>query len=643
MESQLKQSQNADYRTVFLLYELGQVEMLECFWRGRPEERINSLVVALALDIEVKLMEQGIPFSSGRKYKQSFTDPLTMADEMTAAFFADPRWAMFNHRGVPFKTTFMFMFGVYLQRILYYGNLLISIIEINSSVKRFVLFTPSGGAVSKVAGGLAGRERWVVVDCAKAVAATRGIAVTVIPPPLSRASLRDFMRPFFFTVQRVFFGLFLIIWNRVIAILCRPRHPRLLISDYWKNVGPAIELLNGGECIFRDRMEIRQISWRMLLRYRMRFVHSENFLSRNIRRRARERARELARQWSEMRIDIAPVFVCRGYSFDALLRNAIDNIVCNFEKLICEIEGTYAMYECLRPDMVLLRASVSGQTHFSVLPLVAKNCGIPSLELQHGLEYLGPGSLSREHVAEYMAVYGPLIKKELLSIGYASRGVYNTGSPRFDSYRADTMNDKERISLRPFIVLCVAPDVSPLEGYDSYDAEDYFNAVAKAAESIPNAQVIIKLRPGPADEELLRIIIADAFAQVPHIVAKSESMPSLFAQADAVVSCYSTVILEALQCGMPVIIPALNPIAASMVSFHFSSYRDARALYIAYTHKELVETLTKLAVYPATRDSMRKEAQAFLGRNFCFDGNSSRRLVALITKIAIRSAPDTRK
>lgn len=625
----MKQSPDENSRTIFLLYEPGQVEALERLWRERPLERADSLVVALALDIEAKLTERDIAFSSGRKYKQPFPDLLATEDKMMTAFFADPRWAAFNYRGIALQTMFLFMFRLYFQRVFYYGNLLISIVETHPRVERLILFAPGGGIVSAVAGGLAKRESEAVVDCARTIAAARGIAAEVIPLQFSRASVRNATQIFSFTVRRALFSFLLMLWNAAITLLRRPRYPRLLISDYWRHVGSSIELLPAGECIFIDRTEIRNINWRMLLRYRMQFVHSENFLSRGMRARARERARELVQEWSDMRSSIAPVFICRGYSLDPLLLRALDDIVRSFEKTMCEIEGTYALYEHLHPDVVVLRASVSGQTHFSVLPLVAKEYDIPSLELQHGLEYLGPGSLSREHAAKYMAVYGPLIKKELLSIGYAPERVREIGSPRFDTHRASVTTGASR----KFTVLCIAPDIRPFEMYDSYSAEDYFTAIARAVEAIPNAQVIIKLRAGPTGGGLLRTIIANAFSRVPHATAQSESLPDLFARADVVVSCYSTAILEALQCGMPVIIPALNPVDRAVVDSHFPPYRDAHALRIAYFHQELADALTELAVYPDARNRMREEAQEFLTKNFCFDGNSSRRFAALITEL----------
>lgn len=643
MPSRLKQPQKEDTRaTLFLLYESGHVEALERLFRERPHERTDSLVIALSSDIEVELEKRYIPFSSGRDYKRIAPDLLAAQDEMMDAFFADSRWKLFTYRGIELRTIFLFMFRSYFQRVWYYGNLLMSVLETHQEAKRLTLFAPSG-AVSSVAGGLVHREREAVIDCAKVVAAKSGVAVTIIPSVRTGAALNDHLGLFFFGVRRTIFGFSLAVWNASISLLFRPRRPRLLISDHWRNVGPAIKLLGGGECLFLDRLEIQRIPWRALLRYRMRFVHSADFVSRSMRKRARESAREFAREWSTLRSSISPVFVFRGHSFDALLLQAMDDIVSSFGKLLREVEGTYALYERFKPDVVLLRASVSGQTHFSILPLVARALNIPSLELQHGLEYLGPGSWSREHAAEYIAAYGPLVRKELLSIGYVPGKVREIGSPRFDDLRLGSMDGSGKHPARPFTVLCIAPDIRPFEIYDSYSAEEYFSAVAEAAGVLSHTQMIIKFRPGSSSEDPIRAIAAKAFARVPYTAEAAIPLSELFARADAVVSCYSTVVLEALQCGMPVVIPVLNPIDAAVTRFHFLPYRDAGALDIAFTCPELGDILTKFSAHPAVRHDRQAKIRTFLSENFRFDGNSSRRFAACIVELAKQSGFHTLK
>lgn len=636
MKSPSKNAKNNRSQVVYLLYEALQVETLERLWSKQPETRADVLVVALTLDVETRLTQKNISFQSARDCKVVFPQLLTAQDAMIEKFFDGDTWAVFEYRGVDLRSTFQFMFRSYLHRVWYYGSLLVSFVEGHPRVKQFVLFAPSG-IVSKVAGTLAEHEITVVIDCAKSVAEARGIEVVIIPGVRTSTVWNERIRLFLFELRRDAFGFFLWMWNTLVKSVQRPQRPRLVISDHWKNVQPVIELLPQGEVMFLDRVEMRNVPWRTLFKYRMQFVHSEDFLSRSMRLRAKNQALLLSKEWQKMREDMPKVFICRGHSFDRLLLCAIDDLVQGLKKLFDEIEGTYALYAQFRPDVVMLRASVSGQTHFSTLPLVAKQCSIPSLEIQHGLEYFGPGSLSREHTAEYIATYGPLVSKEMTVLGYSPEQVRAIGSPRFDGHQGNVIGEISEDPSRPPTILCVTPDIQPFEIFDSYSAEDYFVAIAQAVGNIANARVIIKARSMNLGKGL-HAAIARAFTQVPYTVVSDESLPTLFARCDVIVSCYSTVVLEALQCGKPVIIPALNPIEAAMVRFHFAPYQAAGALAIADTQATLTETLVALATQPSARRIMQERAKAFLEANYCFDGLSSQRCAALITELAKKSS-----
>lgn len=636
MKNRTAQSDNNISQTIFLIYELGHVDELLRFFREQPTEEATAVVMAFSLDIEEKLLEQDISFSSIRTYKKISSDQLSSEDEMMEVFFSDSRWSEFKYRDISVPTIFQFMFRSYLQRVRYYGNMIVPMLEAHSNIKRIVLFSP-GEAISKTFGILARREINVIIDCARAVTLSRGIPVTVMPPLSIVSSFRSYFRPLIFSIKRAIFSLFLRVWNILIAIFSSS-HPRMLISDHWKNVRSSIETMDRGECIFLDRTEILHIDWRNLLKYRMRFVHVENFLSRTMRLRARDSALMLNDMWKKMRDSLTPIFSWQGYSFDSLLVSAIDDIASDFERIVCEIEGTYALYEKLNPNIVLLRASVSAQTHFSILPLVAKNSGIPSLELQHGLEYLGPGSWSRNHAAEYIAVYGPLVKRELVAIGYPGERVREIGSPRFDTYRTKFAIEVGGEKLpQKLIILCIAPDIRPFEIYDSYSAEDYFVSVAKASASVKDVHVIIKLRPGLAGEAMLRKIIDQVFSGISHTIAQYESLNDLYLKSTVVVSCFSTAILEALQAGVPVIIPAFNSIDKTVVNFHFSLYKEARVLSIVSNDKEFSDALSELAFHTDKLPDLKARIIFFISDNFCFDGNSSERYAHLVKELSSKS------
>lgn len=616
-------------QTLFLLYELNQVEELKHLFDERPKEREDSIVIALSLDIEERLRECRIAHLSGCDYKEIVSDQLVIEDEMMKNFFSNEKWKDFVYRDILLPVIFQFMFRAYLQRVWYYGNLIISILDKHRDIREIRVFPPIE-TISKTFGILAYREINVVIDCVKQVASAKGIPVTVVSLSAVIDSFRSRLQPIIFSSKRSIFGFLLKIWNTTMVFL-PSSHPRMVISDHWRNIKGSIEMLDKGKCIFLDRTEINQIPWKNLFKYRIQFVHIEDFLSHKMRKRAKSNAKVFVDSWANIRNGFPPVFVWKGYSFDGLLLAAVGDIVSSFERIFCEIEGVYSLYEKTEADIVMLRASVSGQTHFSILPLVAERCGIPSVELQHGIEYLGPGSWSRDHAAEYIAVYGPLVKKEFISLGYNERRIWEIGSPRFDGRRSeivDPIGEK-----RKFTILCIAPDIRPFEIYDSYSAESYFNAIAQAVRSIKESNIMIKLRPGPAHETMLRSIITRTFSGLDYTIMQYEPLHELYSKADTVISCFSTSVLEALQIGIPVIMPALNPIDEKVTSFHFVQYEEAGAVSIVRTDDEFYKELFRLST---DHFKYREKILAFVSKNFRFDGNSSQRYADLIIELSRR-------
>ncbi len=609
--------QFARMKSLIVLYERGQVEGLQRLAHGDVK---NASLVALSLEVEQALEERKISFISARGFKHVPLDLLRTEDTIASSFLDEKFWAPFSYRGVPLRSTLQFAFRAYLQRVRYYAGLLASILEAHPEVEHIVLFEPAGVVMPEVAGALALQEQRVVVDVAHVLAQARDISTQIIPCRKENEALRQLQ----FRMQRRVFTLVLSAWNGAASLLGRRGRPRLVIGDYWKNVESIIASVPAGECLFVERAEFFKIPWQARLRFRMRFMHAESMVTRTLAFAARKQAQEFQELWQKKRPELLGSCVVHEVAFDTLLYAALDELMRGIERTCISIEGTHALYTTFAPDLVLLRASVSLQPHFSILPLVAKERGIPSLELQHGIEYLSTGSLSREHVAEYIGVYGTLIQKEFVHLGYAHAHIRVVGSPRLDHVKR-----VEKKKGRPYTVLCIAPDLRPFELYDSYSAEDYFATVVRAIRDIPQAELIVKLRPGSS---ALKSIAERVCATVPHSITSTGSMAELCARSDTVVSCFSTAVLEALFSGTPVVLPTLSGVDAQVTRFHFAPYAEAGALAIVDTGEALSRALKRLAD-PSAREISRAKSVAFLAQNFSLDGHATERLRNLITEL----------
>ncbi|MEK7076965.1 MAG: CDP-glycerol glycerophosphotransferase family protein, partial [Patescibacteria group bacterium] len=265
------------------------------------------------------------------------------------------------------------------------------------------------------------------------------------------------------------------------------------------------------------------------------------------------------------------------------------------------------------------------------LALVAREVGIPALEVQHGGEYVGTGSATRDHAAHFFATYGPLVCEEFRALGYAPERFLPVGSPRFDTYIADAQKkaawQKESSTLT---ILSNTPTMDVSERYGTYSIEEYFRTLGIAVRDISNARLLIASRSNTVRAAFLEEARTRGLTDVDYESVGTTPLPQLFRQADIFVCSYSTVVYEALLYRLPVILAAFAPVEKIMADFHFSHFEKAGALAIAHTPEELREIVGKLATDTAARARMSIAGEAFMKKQFSFDGHASERIAKLI-------------
>jgi hypothetical protein len=264
--------------------------------------------------------------------------------------------------------------------------------------------------------------------------------------------------------------------------------------------------------------------------------------------------------------------------------------------------------------------------------------GIPSLEVQHGIIYLGPRSGTLQSAVEYMATYGPQTNEEFAQVGYTDETTFSVGSPRFDVY--PHMRERSagpRPADKPFTIACVVPAILPQSWSDSYEVVEYLTDLAEAARQIPNVLVILKLRPDPDNEAFYRDAITKVFAGVPHRIAQYELLVDIFEEADVIVSIYSTTVLEGLISGRPTIYTGILEQHRALGET-LASYNEAGALLMVNTREELTAGLVSLASDPPLREGLVRAADAFMAERYSFDGHASEKLADAIRTLANKGA-----
>jgi hypothetical protein len=557
--------------------------------------------------------------------------------------FDSPEWKWFQYRGIALPQIFFLSIRNYIALLLYYAAIVENLLVRHPAVRRLIVFPSSHSLSSVPSAGTSPIRRQpllreqldVVVACAALLGKQAGVAVVVPREPVREKQIR-FGR-FVFALKRAVLELGIHAYNLAVTLV-RPRGtPRILASDYWSNIAPVMSQLPQGELILFDRSEAVAAGFANLWRSRVRLY---NFSSFSIRGRAGARAEAqklFEERWRGIRESGFPEYAFKKLSLRPLVAEAFGELLRTVvPQTLRDIDGAYALLRGAAPDIVFLRASMSVQTHFCILAAVARAAGIPSLELQHGLENLGPDSYYRtRRNVEYFAVYGQVVQDELASLGFPRARFPIVGSPRFDAYAKEAaLARRNHPEKKGISVLCIAPSACLECFYDDYDLEAYYAAIAKALEKVPGSSAVIKLRPGPAREGYYRELIGTLFARVPHTIAQYETLPELFAAADAVVSYYSTAVLEALQFHKPTIIFSSQQMEKEVIRFHFTQYADAGGCIIADTTGELDEALRSLAGDAALRGRLALGAAEALSRFCLFDGRASERIVELIERLA---------
>lgn len=624
-----------DERNVFFLSELGHITACECFLDARPDVREEGyLLIPLDAEVDYVLTKKGIAFQSGKDYRTPDTAHMILGEEWTSSIFKSGHWSFFTYRGVSLGQLYFLQLQGYLSRILYYVDIVSNVVTKYPSAKRFIAFSSP----------LMRSERWrcltghminSLVDVVTNVASQSGKEVLVPQRETSLARGQD--RHTLFTLKRMLFGLGISVLNAVTTLVRRPRRIRILASDYWGNLSPSLRYMDSAELILTDRKEALNAGIANIWKFRMRFLHLDAFSPRKSDERKRAHAR-FTQEWKSIRRgpDMS-AYVFRGFSVQPLLIKALDSIVQeSVTKTLKDIDDAHALIARLKPQVVMLRATISSQTHFSILAQVARAQDIPSIEMQHGIMYLGPGSMDKRHSAEFIGVYGSFVQKEMKIAGDEKSIPIVIGSPRFDVY-AHLENNKNANDItrgRNITFLCIAPLVFLEASTDSYDTIEYFQTIASALRKIPNAHAILKLRPGPNRDSFLLATIKSLFDGVSHTTAQFEPLSDLYPQADVVVSCYSTAALEALQCGKPLVYLGLCPLDKMTGKHHFLSYVENGAMRFAASEKELMLVLKELADNPEARERLSMGAVAFITREYSFDGKASERTAAFITSVA---------
>lgn len=311
-------------------------------------------------------------------------------------------------------------------------------------------------------------------------------------------------------------------------------------------------------------------------------------------------------------------------------------------ELIEHIEGAEWLIRRLRPRILVIGGDVSPASR--AVTRAFRRSGLPVLVMQHGAVSVDMGGF---HVmpleGDHQAVWGELPRKWHINRGKPPDSQVITGNPGFDPIaggRDSPPNEvRRRLGLDPQAgIILVATEW--LSGVSSVvtteDEEKFIRHTLRALRQFPHHQVVVKLHPS-YQAAYRRIVLAVASEEGIEVMIAEGDLWDLLALSDVVVISTSTVGLEAMILGRPVVVVHTYEGAEEV------PYVASGAALGASRPEEIAAAVEKALHNAGVREAMARAREAFVpAYAYKQDGLASERVAQLIRRTIQESRHEVR-
>lgn len=254
---------------------------------------------------------------------------------------------------------------------------------------------------------------------------------------------------------------------------------------------------------------------------------------------ARAAATQLAEAWSDLAARPPPIQLDDRDVSDAVLARLRPLVLRSMPYLAVEAVAIGQYLDAVRPDGV---AIASDQHRIGRLTVAAaRQRGIRSIVLQHGLPQSTVGYLPV--VADAVATWSPASASWFVAHGTDPTRIAVTGNPRLDRRTSTFNGDRGAVH----VLLALSPTAVATNAA-------LVHAVVAATIALQGARLTIKLHPGQSDWSFVDPIVHGAGIGDRVVVRRHEPLEPLLRTASVVVVHRSTVAVEALVAGRPVVV-----------------------------------------------------------------------------------------
>ena len=374
-------------------------------------------------------------------------------------------------------------------------------------------------------------------------------------------------------------------------------------------------------------------------RYYRALLYHLNPAAINQMRKARQR---VTRAWKGIQnnVDFHQSFDYEGLNLWPLMEGKFAFV---FETLfprgIGSIESANQGLAFYHPSIIVLNVDVP--PYERAICVIAKQLGIPTLQVQHGV-YVGYKGGYDIVNADKVAAWGKSQVDAYVALGNDSSKVEVVGGYLFDKlYHRSKQKEregkaKERIyrqlnldSQRGIFTFATTATL-PRERFCSAreiedNSEIMFRPVVEAMREFPQKQLVVKLHPMEDEAVYHRVLQEMDWAEKRTRVVKQIGLHDLIDASEVIITAPSTVALEAIILGRPVVIIQLREEERNTL------YMQYPALNI-WREEEIVPAIKSVLGDPEFKQTLEERRAKFLSKDgeYLVDGKSTERIINLI-------------
>ncbi len=300
--------------------------------------------------------------------------------------------------------------------------------------------------------------------------------------------------------------------------------------------------------------------------------------------------------------------------------------------LIEYIEGTAWLIRRLRPRMLVVPEDLSPISR--AICRTFRGQGLPVLVIQHGAVGVDMGGFHVMPVeAERQAIWGDMVREWHTRRGKPEDSQVITGNPGFDpiagDYEAREGEIRRRLGLSPSggIILLATEWFSGISSQATVEGEERFiRRTLRGLRELPTHQVVVKLHPN-FQTAYERLVLAIAEEEGIGVTIAKDSLWDLLSISDLVIVSNSTVGLEAMILGRPVL---FVPTYEGIEEIPYVASKAARG---ASHPEEIASAAAKTLNEDSQRDVERRRNAFVQDYAFLQDGKASDRVAQLIWRM----------